>query len=352
MSDGPRRSDKRLGFRRLVPVVLGVAGFVLAMAIVWGKRDEVLRAGDDITRVRLTWVGVGVGAEAAAVVAFAQLQRVLLRAGEVNAGLARLTGVTLAGNALQNSLPGGGAWASVYAFRQFRRLGADEVLAGWMLLAISGLSAVALALVAAGGVAMAEADAASFDLIETIGVVVVLAGALVITARRGTSGRIVAWSLRWSQRLVGRPRGDIDAIIASATDRLEAVAPSKRRWLGGLSAALGNWIFDCACLAACFAAVHSDVPWRGLLLAYGAAQLAANLPITPGGLGVVEGSLTIALVAYGGGRTSTVAAVLLYRLVSFWALIAIGWLTLATTSVMARRAAAGADSAAVQPEAA
>ena len=42
------------------------------------------------------------------------------------------------------------------------------------------------------------------------------------------------------------------------------------------------------------------------------AQLAANLPITPGGLGVVEGSLTIALVAYGGGRDSTVAAVLLY----------------------------------------
>jgi len=37
--------------------------------------------------------------------------------------------------------------------------------------------------------------------------------------------------------------------------------------------------------------------WKGLLLAYGAGQLAADLPITPGGLGVVEGSLTIALVA-------------------------------------------------------
>ena len=49
-----------------------------------------------------------------------------------------------------------------------------------------------------------------------------------------------------------------------------------------------------------FEAVGVDVPWRGVLLAYAAAQLATNLPITPGGLGVVEGSLTVALVAFGG----------------------------------------------------
>ena len=41
------------------------------------------------------------------------------------------------------------------------------------------------------------------------------------------------------------------------------------------------------------AAVHAPVPWRGILLAYGAGQLAVNLPVTPGGLGVVEGSLTV-----------------------------------------------------------
>ena len=69
----------------------------------------------------------------------------------------------------------------------------------------------------------------------------------------------------------------------------------------------------------------SLVPWRGLLLAYGAGQLAANLPVTLGGLGVVEGSLTIALVFYGGDQEATVAAVLLYRIISFWMMLAIGW---------------------------
>ena len=67
------------------------------------------------------------------------------------------------------------------------------------------------------------------------------------------------------------------------------------------------------------------MPWRGLLLAYGAGQLATILPITPGGLGVVEGSLTVALVTFGGAQNSTVAAVLLYRLISFWLAVPVGW---------------------------
>jgi hypothetical protein len=60
-------------------------------------------------------------------------------------------------------------------------------------------------------------------------------------------------------------------------------------------------------------------------LAYGAGQLAAALPITPGGLGAVEGSITIALVAFGGAHLATVDAVLLYRLISFWLVLAVGW---------------------------
>jgi uncharacterized protein (TIRG00374 family) len=87
--------------------------------------------------------------------------------------------------------------------------------------------------------------------------------------------------------------------------------------------------------------VGSPVPWRGLLLAYGAGQLAANLPITPGGLGVVEGSLTIALVAYGGAQASTVAAVLLYRIVSFWASLPVGWVSWAVLVVRARSGSEG-----------
>jgi hypothetical protein len=66
--------------------------------------------------------------------------------------------------------------------------------------------------------------------------------------------------------------------------------------------------------------------------------LAANLPITPGGLGVVEGSLTVALVAFGGSKGSTIAVVLLYRIVSFWAGLPVGWATWAALVLSDRRA--------------
>jgi hypothetical protein len=65
-------------------------------------------------------------------------------------------------------------------------------------------------------------------------------------------------------------------------------------------------------------------PWDGLLVIYAAGQLAATLPITPGGLGVIEGSLTVGLVAFGGSETETLSAVLLYRLISFWGLLPAG----------------------------
>ncbi len=138
-----------------------------------------------------------------------------------------------------------------------------------------------------------------------------------------------------------------------------ACRPDSRRWPASRSAlaavgfvwlrryagraafgwSLGSWGLDCACLLLSFVAVGAPVPWRGLLLAYGAGQLAATLPITPGGLGVVEGSLTIAIVAYGGGEISTVAAVLLYRILSFWAVLPAGWASWGVVALQGRRSA-------------
>ena len=118
----------------------------------------------------------------------------------------------------------------------------------------------------------------------------------------------------------------IDRIIV----RLTVVTLDLRQVVSVVGWGVANWVLDCGCLALSFLAIGAGIPWRGLLLAYGAGQLAANLPITPGGLGVVEGSLTIALVQFGGrarAEASTVAAVFLYRILSFWAELPVGWAT-------------------------
>ncbi|HEY7947529.1 MAG TPA: YbhN family protein [Acidimicrobiales bacterium] len=335
----------RPGLRRLVgrawPWIKfggGVALGALALWAVADRRGELSGASNYLSHLRWQWLVLAAAAESASYVAFALVQRRLLDAGGVTMSLGRLTGVTLASTAIANSIPGGPIVSSVFAFRQYRRYGADRALAGWTLVAVFVTAAVSLAVLAGVGLAIAESEGASLDLVGVVAGVLVAAlvlGALfvqrriavwVLTRVIGVSGR---W-LRW-------PHGDMTARIESIVARLTAVTLTGPRIAAAAGWGLANWVLDCGCLALSFMTLGVGVPWKGLLLAYGAGQLAANLPITPGGLGVVEGSITVALVQFGGAETSTVAAVLLYRILSFWIGLPVGWGTWAGIVVSDRR---------------
>ena len=114
-------------------------------------------------------------------------------------------------------------------------------------------------------------------------------------------------------------------LTASVWDKMTLVRPSASQWLGAFALAAANWVYDAACLVAAVLALGGTIPWPGVLVAYGVAQVGASLPVSPGGLGVVEGSLTYALILYGMPIKVAVASVLLYRVISFWALVPIGW---------------------------
>jgi putative heme transporter len=308
---------------------VGIAAAVVAFNALFGRRDELAGALSTFEHLRYQWIAFAVVAEIASIGAYAALTRQLLRAGGVDIGLADLSGITLAANAIQNSLPAGPAWSTVYAYRQFRRRGADAVLVGWTL-AITVLIAVAtLGAIALTGLVVSEDQASSLDLVRVIVVVALVILLLVVAARRGLVSlpgrRLAVAVVAACQRLFHHPRGDATGVVDQAFDRLRAVHLTKATLAAAVVWSLLNWCLDLCALVLSFAAVRSVVPWRGLLLAYGAGQLAANLPVTLGGLGVVEGSLTVALVFYGGDQVGTVGAVLLYRLISFWMMLVIGW---------------------------
>jgi uncharacterized membrane protein YbhN (UPF0104 family) len=307
---------------------LGLAG--LALWLVAGQRDELSGASADLAHLRWWWLAVAVVAEVASYGAFARMQWLLLRSGGVRASAPRILGMSLASNAMQNSLPAGAAFAAAFVFRQYRRLGADEVLAGWALVAGVALSFMTISALAGVGLVVAFGTGSALDLVQAISGTVAFAALLLLGwTRRSWILRQGVPLLRLSKRLLGRPRGDVEGLVASVRDRLAAVTPSLGVWAGAAIGAAGNWLLDLGCLGAAFVAVGAAPPWRGLLLAYAAGQLAALLPITPGGLGVVEGSLTVALVAFGGAEASSVAAVLVYRLISFWGELPVGWLATA-----------------------
>ena len=302
------------------------------------RRDELAGATSYLKHIHADWIIIAVVAEAIAVISFAVLQQRLLRAGRVGLRLPILTAITLGGNAIQSSFPGGVAWSAVWSYRQFRHRGADELLSGWTLLATTILSQMTLVVLAAVGLLLAGSQGSSLDLVGAIiGLFVTAALIVVMWRERAVLIRAAARALRVWQRFTHEPKGDATELVNGWASRLSAFSPSREDWAFASLMALANWVWDCTALAAAFLAVGAHVPWRGLILAYGAAQLAANLPITPGGLGVVEGSLTVALVAYGGAEASTVAAVLLYRLIAFWALLPVGWASWGYVTTRTRR---------------
>ena len=240
--------------------------------------------------------------------------------------------------AITNSLPVGNAVASVYGFRWFRRFGADNTLAVWALAGTLVAASLSLSLVAIFGLGIAANEGASLDLVPVlIGTFLIMVGIGSLFVYEKPLHAVVAGVLRMSVALTHRPRGDTTAEIERIMAWMTAVRLSWTQigWIvfwGTL-----NWLLDCACFAMMFVAIDAPIPWKGLLLAYGAGQLAATLPITPGGLGVVEGSITVALVAFGGAEASTAYAVLLYRLISFWLILVIGWALIGQLALQVRR---------------
>lgn len=124
------------------------------------------------------------------------------------------------------------------------------------------------------------------------------------------SQRLQQWARQWRELV-----GDIRAFLADHERRNVA-----------LLFAIGNWVIDAACLWVCLAAFGEVVPPGLLVTAYGAANLFGLLPITPGGLGVVEGVLMPALVAFGVGGGVAVLGVLGWRVFQFWLPIPAGGL--------------------------
>ena len=123
---------------------VGIAVLALALAILLDHRHDLNSASRIIARLDWPWMVLAVGAEVASMIVFARLQRWLLRAGGVRVGMRSMVEITVAGNAMGTTLPGGAAWSATWAFGQLRRRGADRVLSGWVILVAGALASFAL----------------------------------------------------------------------------------------------------------------------------------------------------------------------------------------------------------------
>jgi uncharacterized protein (TIRG00374 family) len=159
-----------------------------------------------------------------------------------------------------------------------------------------------------------------------VGFVLMLAvGALAVLFTKGDA-RATAVLRGIGRKLPFLHPDTLPRLFSKLADRARELGKDRRQLGIAISFASANWLFDAASLFFFVAAFGRWVDPAALLVAYGLANIAGALPITPGGLGVIEGTLSPLLVLFGTPRTIAIWGVLGWRLVNFWLPIPVGGL--------------------------
>ena len=308
---------------RYVGAALGVGALALTVVL---HRGPLLHPGDVLHALAIAdrwWLFLAAAAQFASLAAFGEQQRYLLKKFCGAMSLGRSVAVTLARTSISVSVPGGPAVSTAYAIRQFRSRGASSGAAAavTVLAGLQGLGTLLLVYLAWFSTVGLTGGYSSGLRTAAIAAGVLLAAILGLRWLRGRTqigGRIRALASRWRWST---------AVVDVATGAVRhAASLSARDWAAGGLAALANWLLDVACLVATARAFGLEVGVVQVVGAYLAIQLVRQIPLTPGGVGVVEASLLVALVALGATSGTAAAVVLIYRLLSTWLLVPIGLL--------------------------
>lgn len=307
--------------------VLGIVIGAVVLLLLFGKRGELVAALHQLASADPAWVAAAVLAESLSMLAFGLLQHRVLGLSGSRIALPGLVLLSVANDAIACTVPGEPAPSSAYRYRYYRRHGARAASAGWTIFTILIAQAMGLSLLLLTGVliALAGSSSATGAGVTVVGLVIIL-GAGAVLVRRDLVLRLIEVMVRGLRRLTGHPRGSVGTRVEATLARMREIPLSRSSTVGVVAIATATWCCDFLCLLCSFRAVHATIPWSYVLLAYGAAVVVGSLPIVPGGLGLVEGSLAVILIAYGVGRVPAVSAALAFRLVNYWLAIPVGWL--------------------------
>jgi uncharacterized protein (TIRG00374 family) len=317
--------------RKLVRTMFWLALTGISLYLVAPSLVDVLGSWDDLDRLSPAWLALMAGLQAGVLACVWALQHLAMRGPSWPAVISS----QLAGNALSKIAPGGGAVGGALQYRMLVQAGLPRRQAVAGLTAVNLLTFAAVLAMPVLAVPAILRGGVSRDLLEAtaVGVAVFLAlfaiGAVLIAF-----DGVLAWVGRTIQRARNRLRRHSEPLrqlperLLRERDRI--IGTLGPRWKRALAATSGRWALDYASLLAALAAVGSQPRPSLVLLAFCAAQILAQIPVTPGGLGFVEAGLTAMLALAGVSAGAAVLATFAYRLFSYWlplpfGLAAFGW---------------------------
>jgi hypothetical protein len=203
----------------------------------------------------------------------------------------------------------------------------------WNQLAMLAFPTVALVLLTLTGDAHAALDTVAYLGLAIFAVVIAAFAAGLSTpslarAIGDSAARIASWALRLVRKQPVEWSGESFVRFRDRTNHL-----LKRRWHVLTLATVAGHLTVFLVLLASLRVLDvsaSEVSAVEAFAAWALVRLLGSIPITPGGLGVVELGLTTALVGFGGNQVEVVAAVLVYRFLTIVPTLVIGLVAGAT----------------------
>ena len=245
--------------------------------------------------------------------------------------------VTQASTASTYVAPGGVAVGMALSFAMLRAWGFVSAAVGlavaltgvWNQLAMLAFPTLALVLLSFSGDAHAALDTVAYlGLAIFVVVIAAFTAALSTPTLARRVGDLAARIVSWINGLIRRkPVGWDGESFVRFRDRTNSLL--KRRWhVLTLSTLAGHFTVFLVLLTSLrvLDVSGSEVSAVEAFAAWSLVRLLGSIPITPGGLGVVELGLTTALVGFGGDQVEVVAAVLVYRFLTIVPTLVIGLL--------------------------
>ncbi len=234
--------------------------------------------------------------------------------------------IQLSTRALGSILPAGSAASNALGFRLITSSGIKKADAGFALATAGIGSAVILNVLLWLGLVVSIPLRGSSPVYSTAAVagavLMGIVGAIVfgLVDDKGRLARVV----RYVYDRIGRDGESAAELLDHLRDRIRGLVAERDVLRRVILWGTANWLLDLLALWLFLRAFGGSVSADGLLVAFGLANVIASIPITPGGLGIVEGVYIPTLVGFGVPAATATVTVLTYRIAQFWLPILVG----------------------------
>jgi uncharacterized protein (TIRG00374 family) len=279
-------------------------------------------------RVNILWLVLATLLEVLALLAYAELTRTVLSPGAPSRF--RLLRINMSSLAVSHIVPGGGAPGAAVSYRLLGEAGVSGSTAAFGL-ATQGIGSAVVLNILFWFFLLISIPLQGYNPLygfAAIAGVILLAifGGIVLLLVRG-QGQGAQFLYRLAVKVPFVNHEKLSAQLQNVADRLQLLFRNRHLLMKAMVWAAANWLLDAASLWVFVMAFGHTLLPVDLLVAYGLANILAVIPITPSGLGVVEGLLIPTLVGFGVPKATAVVGVLAWRLVNFWLPIPMGGLS-------------------------